>query len=197
MQPVIARSGRCAGCRVADEFGQDGAGPDAQARNAARANRRARQARVGILRNPKCKPLPAPRRPPLIGRHVSLRSSRRPPTADPAPEGAGPNDLTTDTALVLESDGQIARIDIDRLAAIADRLADWRPRRAAFAAPIVERDASSAEDCPAPSPASPIAEAESPALPGSPDPAEVDAVPAGLWQRLMARLRRAARPETG
>jgi hypothetical protein len=53
-----------------------------------RADQMARQARVGILRNPNAPPRIPPRRAQLMGRWADLRSSRRPPPPvdDPAPE---------------------------------------------------------------------------------------------------------------
>lgn len=79
--------------------------------------RRERQARVGLLRNPNHKPPPPPRCPPLIGRNLVLRSTRRAPprSGQPAEDAEGP-------PLVLQDQGRIARIDIDRLARIAEEL---------------------------------------------------------------------------
>jgi hypothetical protein len=112
-----------------------------------RQRRRERQARVGLLRNPNGKPAPPPRRPPLIGRHLSLRSSRR-----PCPPGGAGNGITgiapdegsrdppvrEDPApLVVAEAGRIARIDVDRLRALAESMRPSVPARTAFAADII------------------------------------------------------------
>lgn len=203
MHPVIARAGRDAGCGVvvAERIEQDGNAAEVEARLAARADRRARQARVGILRNPNRKPLPPPRRPPLMGRQLSLRSSRRPPKPGPA-DAPGP-EPTADSALVLGADGQIARIDVDRLAALADRLGDWRPRRAKFGAGIIADDPAPDAAPPAPASGASALEPEAalrddPFGPGGPEPEPgPGSGPGGLWRRLLGRLRRASAPETG
>lgn len=82
--------------------------------------RRARQARVGLLRNPNHKMPPPPRPPPLIGRSLNLRSARRPAVA---PTAAMPSaGAAADPPLVAGAGGRITGIDIDRLARIAEEL---------------------------------------------------------------------------
>ena len=93
-----------------------------------------RQARVGILRNPK-EPPPLPlRKAALTGRWVDLRSRRRlrrqgidlPPLAAMPHAASAPPHLPA-------GDGQGARIDIDRLMTEMDGRASTRPARQPFA----------------------------------------------------------------
>lgn len=124
---------------------QDVGDHDAAAAEAARqveqrmARRRERQARVGLLRNTNQPPPPPMRRPPLIGRRLSLRSSRRPkPAAEPesAPPSATP-DIASDLPLIESQAGRISGVDIDRLARLAETLAAAPHARPSYAEQIL------------------------------------------------------------
>lgn len=100
-----------------------------------RPSRSSRQARVGILANPNRAAPPAPRRPPLIGRWVHLRSSRRPRMADDGAlrDGAVPDECAAGgaappvaAAIRTSETGTILRIDVGRLDAIAAALVQKR-----------------------------------------------------------------------
>lgn len=152
------------------------------------ALRRARQARVGLLRNPNRPPPPPVRRTPLIGRHLSLRSSRRPKAAPEtaADRLAHPTDTadTPEAPLIQAEGGRIARIDVDRLERLAESLAPPpRPRRA-FADSVLGGSATQAQadlaqnlrDTPAPAPGDSAA---------PPAPAELRATDG--WRGLLSR----------
>lgn len=118
---------------------------DPQAPDTASARRQSRldrQARVGILRNPNDPPRPPPRKAPLMGRWLSLRSGRRPPPAQvegaaravvaQAADQAG--QPAPDLALRRDADGQLAGIDIAQLMASVDGLGTQKPVRTPYAA---------------------------------------------------------------
>lgn len=119
------------------------ADPPAQdAPSVRRQSRQDRQARVGILRNPNDPPRPRPRKAPLMGRWLSLRSARRPPAAQiedaalavvaQVAEQAG--QPAPDLALRRDADGQLAGIDIAQLMASVDGLGTQKPVRTPYAA---------------------------------------------------------------
>ena len=150
------------------------------------ADRRARQARIALLRNPNRKPLPPPRRPPLLGRNLKLRSTRRPGTP-PAPEpevSAAEAPPVPDTPLLRDPEGRILRIDVDRLEAMTQALLPPRQVRSAYAEQILGPKPAAATTTP-PDPKTlrdtlaPLA--EEPAE-GEPPP-----TPSG-WRRLLGRL---------
>lgn len=118
-----------------------GQGEQSDADGAVRATRAPRQGRVGILPNPNRKPMPPPRRPPLIGRFMQLRSSRRPPLVPDPPATPAPDPEAARSAdVVRQRDGAIAEIDIDQLNALADSLTAHRPRRRVGIADHIMRD---------------------------------------------------------
>lgn len=168
---------------------QDVGEHDAAAAEAARqaeqqmARRRERQARVGLLRNTNRPPPPPMRRPPLIGRHLVLRSSRRPkPAPEPAEMAA---DIAADLPLIDAEAGRISRIDVDRLARMAESLAGAPRPRPGYAdrvlggaapAPAAEGGAEAPSDPPDPA-------ESSEARPG---PAFEPQAPDG-WRAVLAR----------
>ena len=106
--------------------------------------RQERQSRVGILRNPNTPPLPPPRRAPLMGKWMRLRSSRRPPpggvdvlpdeSAVPVASSAPAPVSTARPAVTLDGAGRVEAIDIGGLMASVDDLGQVTAPRAAFAA---------------------------------------------------------------
>lgn len=100
------------------------AGPDnPQDRGTAAVGQRAsRQARVGILRNPNAPRVPPPHRPPLSGKWMRLRSSRRPLAGA---EGAGPSDPqpTQGVATRTESADPFRQLRKSMIADLADETA--------------------------------------------------------------------------
>lgn len=106
--------------------------------------RRARQARIALLRNPNRKPLPPPRRPPLLGRSMRLRSARRPDTPvpsavfDDAPDGAAQGET-----LIRDSEGRILRIDLDRLEQMTRQIEPAHKLRSAYGAHVLGNSAQS------------------------------------------------------
>jgi len=145
-----------------------------------RANR---QARVGILPNPNRPVVPPPRRPPLVGKWMRLRSSRRPPPpadplaagpADPGQPGADAAlapDVDTGTAAaslgvagIVDRDGDaIRRIDLDRLARSVEGLGQNHRQRSGIADQMQPE-----ADAPGPATAPPAAPAVAPAAPAAP-----------------------------
>jgi len=181
-----------------------------------RQGRKNRQARVGILPNPNRAALPPPHRPPLMGRFPRLRSSRRPPPgmddggelaltgADPAfAVGGAPGasaESDGDLGLVLDPDGRIARIDVDRLIdSVRDRALP-RTRRAGYADHLLGDDGRALKTAMMKDTATarkpPPAPAEPPSA-GAPPPApqagahDADGAPQrpGVWARLTAPFR--------
>lgn len=147
------------------------------------ALRRARQARVGLLRNPNRTPPPPVRRTPLIGRHLSLRSSRRPraapdSAAEPVPNPADSVD-PPDAPLIRAEAGRIARIDVDRLERLAETLAPAPRTRTDFAESLLGRGAARAQTDPAQNLRAPLAPADHP-------PAPNQVAPKG-WRGLLSR----------
>lgn len=138
-----------------------------------RAQRQERQARVGILRNPNRVPNPPPHRPPLMGKWLPLRSSRRPPERAEEEEAPPPApEAEADAASVLaDADGAIRGIDLDRLMNSIEGLGHKRTSRAGLADHILlgqqpprpPEDARLAEALRTPPPE---AEAEPPPPPG-------------------------------
>jgi hypothetical protein len=131
--------------------------------------RAGRQARVGILRNPNQPAVPPQRRPPLVGKWMRLRSSRRPTAvsdADHAPDDSLPDEhrapdqaSTPDgvpqanaaTAGIVDRDGEaIRRIDLDQLCRSVEGLGQTRPQRSGIADHMLP-----AHDTVAPEPAAP------------------------------------------
>jgi hypothetical protein len=165
---------------------------DAAAAQAARladqqmARRRERQARVGLLRNTNRPPLPPMRRPPLIGRHLSLRSSRRPkPAPDPVVAESPPDPtpaLTLDSPAVIESEaGRIASIDIERLERLAEALSPPTRSRMGFSDRFLGAPDTRSEAAPAPP--------EPPSAESVPDPLAEPAPPTPPgWRAALARL---------
>lgn len=110
-------------------------------RGTRRVQRQERQARVGILRNPNRVPGPPAHRPPLIGKWLPLRSSRRPPEmgeeAVPCWDPAPADDESRSS--VLEGDnGEIRRIDLAWLMESVEGLGQKRPARVGIADHIVD-----------------------------------------------------------
>lgn len=167
--------------------------PGSAGQTDAAQRRRARQARIALLRNPNRKPLPPPRRPPLLGRNLKLRSTRRPASLALPVEGAGdlpPAAAAPDEALVRDAEGRILRIDVDRLHAITQQmLPAARPARSAYAehilgtAPKPPDPAPPAPPEPQPAPKS-LRELLTEPIEVPPDPAP----PVPGWRRLIDRL---------
>lgn len=132
----------------ADTNQYDGSEPDSLPmldRAMARAARLDRQTRVGNLPNPNRAVVPPAHRPPLIGRWMKLRSTRRPKlagVADPNTENPAPPDATSDvlsgpeTFVEQDIDG-ISGIDIDRLMATVADLGTKSSQRVPVAADIL------------------------------------------------------------
>jgi hypothetical protein len=150
-----------------------------------------RQARVGILRNLNRPPLPPTHCPPLIGRWMPLRSSRRPPQPEGADTGGaggtGPQPDARDHAetgvggfVQTGSDG-ISGIDIDRLIASVEAMGQKSGTRVPFgpqtAAPKPVLDRSWMK--------TPAGDAE----PGTEPDLGEDRAGAGETTRLISRLR--------
>ncbi|PTX02991.1 hypothetical protein [Pararhodobacter aggregans] len=126
-----------------------------------RQDRLERQARVGILRNPKSPPRPPSRRAALMGRWPKLRSSRRP--RDSAVEDAAQAVVTRlvpvaegargPLAVRRDAEGRVQSIDLAGLMASVDSMGSAAPVRTPFAASI-RADGTEAE-APPPAPAKP------------------------------------------
>ncbi|MEZ5750511.1 MAG: hypothetical protein R3D60_00630 [Paracoccaceae bacterium] len=95
-----------------------------------------RQARVGILRNPKTPPVPPVRRVALTGRFPSLRSSRRPPDdlRDRALRSVETYASTRRKPVETTPEGAVTAIDVGQLMASVSGLNDRKAGRAPFAA---------------------------------------------------------------
>jgi hypothetical protein len=110
-----------------------------------------RQARVGILRNLNQPTLPPPHRPPLMGRWMPLRSSRRPPQPDATGAGevpVGPQvgwDRHQGDMFVRSGSDGIAGIDIAHLMASVEGMGQKAAPRESFgpriavAKPVLDR----------------------------------------------------------
>jgi len=122
-----------------------------------RAARLDRQTRVGILPNPNRAEMPPAHRPPLMGRWMKLRSSRR-PAGQAADRDTAPDQTVAETGRpdpmdlpIVESDmGEIARIDIPRLMAAVADLGHKAPARE----PITAQSLGKGRTGPAPGPSS-------------------------------------------
>lgn len=108
-----------------------------------RVSRLARQARVGILRNPNEPPRPPSRKTSLTGRWLSLRSSRRPPAqqvVDAAlavtqqPDAGGDAASLPLAALRHDESGRLAGIDVAGLMASVHGLGTSKPIRTSYGA---------------------------------------------------------------
>ena len=119
--------------------------PSADSVHRRRQSRLARQARVGILRNPNEPPRPPPRKASLTGRWLSLRSSRRPPAqevVEAALAVTNPPDGGTDAAdlpraaLRHDDQGRLAGIDVAGLMASVEGLGTAKPLRTPYGAGI-------------------------------------------------------------
>lgn len=149
-----------------------------------RAQRQERQARVGILRNPNRAPNPPSHRPPLMGKWLPLRSSRRPSQgAAPPPEA----EVEDDSPPVLAGDnGEIQGIDLARLMDSIEGLGRKPPGRAGVADHILRAKPPAAPPPPRPSEDARLAEAMR-----APPPAEADEPPPlapGLLRGALSRL---------
>jgi len=166
-----------------------------------RLQRGERQARVGLLRNPNRPPRPPPRRAPLMGKWLDLRSSRRLSheqarvevlqLAVPVVDAEQPEKQVKD-AIALDPNGQVSAINVDHLMDVARNHGVEKPVRTPYGAGYRPEMNQSAPTAPRPKRISALsAQAWEEDL--EPEPEEPTATPVRITrQRRTPRLLRVA-----